>query len=158
MIPTANDIAQHIDQDAKACKQILSLLEEERAALGNRDTDKLDDIIKQKAVYLSQLENGAIQRTQWVKTNTKDPQALAEKWEQLLQSQAPKLTEKWSEFRHLLDRCRAENEINGKLLARNQQVFSRLLSILRGQGETLNTYSVKGSKPGSQGGHSLGEA
>lgn len=157
----SNDQLSHnISQDLHNCVELLRLLEDERNALGQRDAQKLEEIIKAKSAHLQNLESNASQRTLWLKDSATEPatESLQTQWDTLLQGRAPELKARWQQFKTLLNQCQNENEINGRLLARNQQVFARLLSILRGQGDNQNVYSAKGNKPSGGGRQSLGEA
>jgi flagella synthesis protein FlgN len=151
-------LQDHIKQDIHACTQLLQLLDEEREALKSRDLDKLETIIQNKAANLQHLEQSAHQRTNWVaqqgKTDAK-PETL---WVALIRNIQPGIEQDWDEFKQLLQQCQEQNEINGKLLARNQQVFSRLLSIVRGQDEQASVYTPKGSRETGYQAHKLGEA
>lgn len=158
--PSAQQIASNVEQDTQACHKLLELLEAERTALAERNLERLEEIIREKANHLTQLEKGATQRTLWLQSE-QNPSAAdaASRWEQLLARSAPALSRHWQDFRNLLSRCQSENDINGKLLARNQQVFARIISIVRGQQNNLDTYSASAkSKPAKSSGQYLGEA
>lgn len=159
--PTIQIVQHNVDEDIASCRALLTLLDEEREALKSRDTDALERIIRDKANHLSSLESNAKQRTQIVQSLPGAKQVGADQktlWLQLLAEQIPQLLEQWEELGQLFQRCQAENEINGRLLSRNKQVFNRILSIVRGQNLADNLYTAKGNKGPGGNRHSLGEA
>ncbi len=156
--PTAASLRQHIRQETDACSTLLGLLHTEREALKSRDVDKLEEVIQAKSAFLLQLEQGARQRSQWVPQKTPGGQKSEALWLDLLRRLDPTLESDWEGFRDLLKQCQDQNEINGKLLARNQQVFARLLSIVRGQNENSPLYTPKGNRGGAGTYQKLGEA
>lgn len=170
---TPESLQQHIGQDISACRNLLQLLELEREALKTRDIEKLEDIIQNKSANLQRLEHSAKQRSAWVDQHQpqqpsqpqqssqpqQQPKVKAEAvWQTLIRTTKPELQGAWEEFRSLLRECQEQNEINGKLLARNQQVFSRLLAIVRGKDESDPLYDAKGGRGAGYNFQKLGEA
>jgi flagella synthesis protein FlgN len=155
---TQETLLQHIGQDIDACRNLLQLLNQEREALKSRDLTALEDVIQSKSANLLHLEQSAKQRSTWIagKVNPNNPAEAA--WQTLLRSHAPHVQKNWDELRELLQECQEQNEINGKLLARNQQVFSRLLDIVRGKDENGPLYTAKGGRGAGLNPHKLGEA
>lgn len=151
-------LKNHIKQDIQACTQLLQLLDEERQALKSRDLEKLEEIIQNKATNLQHLEQSARLRGTWVTQNSEPSETQEKAWLALLRQNPPSIEEQWQKFKTLLQQCQEQNEINGKLLARNQQVFSRLLSIVRGQDSTAPVYTPKGSRGAGHSAQKLGEA
>ena len=149
---------QHIRQDIHACQNLLALLSTEREALKTRDIQQLEDVIQNKASTLLHLEQSAKQRSLWVAQETKTQQKSETVWLGLLRKLDLQAERDWAEFKELLKQCQEQNEINGKLLARNQQVFARLLAIMRGQGESSPLYTPKGNRGGGYDFQKLGEA
>lgn len=162
MISVESKTLHHnIEQDIDSCTALLTLLDEERDALKNREIDELERIIRDKAKRLSALENGAKRRSEIVRQLPEAQQSGANQqtlWRHLLEQQAPDVLDEWNKLGELIKQCQRENEINGRLLSRNKQVFSRILSIMRGQTQNENVYTSQGSKGTGHGGHSLGEA
>lgn len=150
-------VKDNIDQGMQACQQLLVLLEDERRALKERDTAALERIIKGKSASLLGLEQAARQRSAWLDKPQTDA-GLEHIWLQHLAAFDPELTQQWSQFKVLLEDCRTHNEINGKMLARNQQVVKRLVAIVRGQTDHQPLYSPKGGRGMHKGYHNLGEA
>lgn len=167
---TPDTLQDHIGQDIDACRNLLQLLEQEREALKSRDVDALEEVIQKKSGNLMHLEQSARQRSAWVAQQQNrqqqnqpsaqpKPKEKAEAvWQALIRATKPEVKNQWEEFRALLRQCQEQNEINGKLLARNQQVFSRLLAIVRGKDDSDPLYDAKGGRGGAYNFHKLGEA
>lgn len=155
---TQDTLQQHIRQDLSACRNLLQLLEQEREALKNRDVDKLEDIIQNKSANLIHLEQSAKLRSAWVAKQQKPSEKADVVWQTLVRATKPDMLREWEEFRTLLRECQEQNEINGKLLARNQQVFARLLAIVRGKDSTDPLYNAKGGRGAGYNFQKLGEA
>lgn len=155
---TQETLQQHIRQDISACRLLLQFLEQEREALKARDVDKLEEIIQNKSANLLHLEQSAKQRSAWVAKQLKPNEKAEAAWKTLIQSTKPEAQREWDEFRGLLRQCQEQNEVNGKLLARNQQVFSRLLAIVRGKDEGDPLYNAKGGRGAGYNFQKLGEA
>jgi flagella synthesis protein FlgN len=152
-------LLQHIGQDISACRNLLQLLEQERDALKARDLTALEDVIQNKSANLQHLEQSAKQRSIWVASQKQPKDSVEDTWLALLRTCKPQVEQTWGELKDLLRECQEQNEINGKLLARNQQVFSRLLSIVRGQDDDSGPlYTAKGGRGAGSGLQKLGEA
>lgn len=154
---TTEAAKNHLRQDISACQTLLRLLDAERQALKARDTQQLEDVIQNKTALLLHLEQSAKQRGLWVSLSGAK-QKSETLWLGLLRQLDPALERTWGEFKELLKVCQEQNEINGKLLARNQQVFDRLLAIVRGQSENNPLYTAKGNRGSGYNFHKLGEA
>ncbi|TVZ38528.1 flagella synthesis protein FlgN [Alteromonadaceae bacterium 2753L.S.0a.02] len=151
-----------LQSDIAACETLLDLLAAEREALTNREFETLDAIIEQKTEKLTVLEQSAILRSQWLQ-NFAQKQALSiseqkNLWETVMKDTTPNLKPTWEKLKTLQHKCKEENEINGKILAKNQKTFSRLLDIVRGQTAAPNLYSANGKSTTSGYSHKVGEA
>lgn len=154
---TIETITAQINADTQACTALIALFEEEQIALKERDLDKLDTLLESKSMHLNQLEQSAKIRFNWAKSYAQSPSNAT--WETLLaELRQPVLVEKWQALKTLFATCKAHNEINGRLIARNQQVFSRLVEIVRGQTQAPTLYGASGAASSYTGSHSVGEA
>lgn len=157
MAITPSAIQNQIASDITACESLLELFESEREALKMRDSDSLDKILQDKSDYLQKLEQSAVMRQQWSRQVARNDASVA--WDELLNSLADtNVKEQWTMLKALFKRCKEENEINGRLVARNQQVFGRLIEILRGQTAAPNLYNANGSASAGAGSNKFGEA
>jgi len=154
-------LLQQINNDVIACEALLELLEKEREALASRDVDSLESIIDQKAVQLAHLENSAKQRTEIARKNSgsNDIKDIQQSWLQLLDKiNLPTLKEQWETLKDLQKQCKNANEVNGKILSRNQKTFNRLMEIVRGQTAAPSLYSAAGKSTGQHMSRKMGEA
>lgn len=156
-LPTSQ-INDHIEHDIDACESLLQLLHGERDALKDRQLVLLEDIIEQKTLYLQKLEHSANVRSQWLQQGGNQPQDNEKAWLELLEQHDSALVSRWQTLRELMHRCQNENEVNGKVLARKQATYSRLVNIVRGQSEAPDLYNAKGNRGSGQSGQNLGEA
>ncbi|WP_053981362.1 flagella synthesis protein FlgN [Marinagarivorans algicola] len=156
----AERLLKSINRDINACNQLISLLEHEHTALLARDTDSLERIINEKSALLSQLNQSAIIRTQWInhyKNSAQDSQeAMINSFSELASEAG--LQVQWEHLQSLFQQCKAANDINGKTMARSQVTNERLLNILRGQHNTSHLYDGKGTKGHRTQGNTLGQA
>lgn len=150
-------VKDNIEQGIQACQKLLILMEDERRALKERDTTALERIIRDKSANLLALEQTAKQRSTWLDADSADA-ALEQAWLQYIGALDSQLGQQWLQFKSLLDDCRTHNEINGKMLARSQQVVKRLVGMVRGQTDHQPLYSPKGRRGMNNGYHNLGEA
>lgn len=148
-----------IQRDQQACDELLKLFEEEQQLLKDREVDALEALIVKKAENLKILENGAQLRTLWIKNQCQDSdKPLDQLWEAAITDLQPGLLDRWKTLKQSFKTAQEKNEVSGKVLARKNEAYSRILSILRGQGQANNLYTARGSKGGGGASQSLGEA
>ena len=154
---STEDLQQQIQQDTAACTLLLDLLSQEREALKKRDTDALEIILKHKTEKLMQLDNSAKKRTLWAQQLNIDIKSSG--WSQLLQElKKPDIVQSWGALKELIDDCKKSNEVNGKLLSRNQKTLSRLLDVVRGKNTNNTLYNAYGSSSSGAASMKVGEA
>lgn len=154
---SAKAVENQINNDINACNVLLILLQKEQDALTARDPDSLAEVIEQKTQPLAHLEASAKQRVQW--SNEVPGDKPSEKWNTMLQQLAQeKIKQDWETLKKLTKECQEKNEVNGKILVRQQQVYGRLLELLRGQTKAPNLYNAMGSTTGSSHSFKLDEA
>ena len=154
---TLEQIEQQISGDIKACEALLELLNKEQQALKTREAETLEAIIKDKAIHLSLLEQSAATRQQW--SEMQGVAGNADAWKTMLEdSKQPKLSESWQQLKALMQACRDANEINGKLLTRSEEIFTRVSGILRGQNQRVSLYGASGRTTGGTNSQKVGEA
>ncbi len=154
---TAQQIETQIAGDINACETLIQLLDKEQEALRERDPEQLAEIIEAKIPPLSQLENSANVRAKWSIESCGESSVDA--WQEILQqTNQTKLKDDWNKLKGLTQECKMKNEVNGKLLIRNQQVYGRLLDLLRGQQHNTNLYTSNGSSTGLNNSNKVGEA
>lgn len=141
---SAQQVAAQLSGDIAACNTLLRLLDAEQTALAEKDAEALAAIIDQKLPALTQLEESAKQRALW--SGAHDASDVAKSWSGVLdQINQEQLKADWEKVKTLTHECREKNAVNGKILARQQKVYGRLLEILRGQSATPNLYNAYGA-------------
>jgi len=157
MNATPDQVKFNIETDIHACQELLKLMESERVALKERDVDSLQNIIDDKSTNLMKLESNARQRSQWAALSQQTG-PMEKSWVNIIESTNPTMLPRWQELKENLQLCRNQNEINGKLLSRNQQIFTRLLNVVRGQSDAPNLYNQSGARMNGGQNQSIGEA
>lgn len=156
-IASAPLIHQQILQDTQACEALLKLLNDERDALRERNMDELERIVVEKATYLEALEHSANERGKLARAYSDNSDL--DSWRELIKNLNDEdLNASWYRLKDLLRLCKLENEVNGKLLSRNHQIYARLLDIVRGQTHAPSLYNARGSSSSSGSSNTVGEA
>lgn len=151
------EVQKQISKDIAACQSLLALLDQEQAALKSRDPEALAGVIESKLPPLAQLETSARQRAQWLKDA--DPKEMSKKWRALLNDLAQdKIKRDWEKLKQLTRECQQKNETNGKILSRHQQIYGRLLEVMRGQTRAPDLYTATGSTHTRHNSNKMGEA
>ncbi|WP_347329498.1 flagella synthesis protein FlgN [Marinimicrobium locisalis] len=159
MTPSSEQVSQMLAQDIQSIEQLQQTLEQERAALEQRDLSALPPVIEAKNQLMAALGEHALQRQAWL-----DSTGLSrdhEGWQQWLK-QRPETASQVEEWQHLAERfahCRELNEINGKIIHRSQQTLGQMLNLMRGQNnEGPSLYDARGHSGSSGGSQTLGKA
>jgi flagella synthesis protein FlgN len=138
-----------LSKDLQAAQQLFNILESEGQAIQERDQTQLHELIARKQGLIKQLENSAQQKTVWLKLPVgSSEEEQHRRWDQLMKkANDPKLSQLWEDFQQRLQDCKAQNEVNGKVIARGQNTLKQLLSILRGrqQVEAPKLYNQAGT-------------
>ncbi len=141
---SAKMIENHIGCDIQACNTLITLLEQEQEALSARDAEMLAAVVEQKIAPLTHLENSAKQRGQW--SSIDDSKKATQAWNDMLNELAQeKIKKDWETLKGLTKKCQQLNEVNGKILGRQQQVYGRLIDLMRGQTQAPTLYTASGS-------------
>lgn len=154
---SAKIIEEQIAGDISACQKLIALLDAEHEAMKAQNPDALAEIIEQKVPQLMRLEESAKQRAAWA--NITEEQKASEQWKHFLNEfKSPKIVKDWDLLKSLTRECQHKNEVNGKVLARHQQVYARLIEVLRGQPKASGLYNAYGSTTSSNNSFKLDEA
>ncbi len=154
---SADVIATQITSDIQACNTLLGLLDLEQEALQARDSDTIAKIIEQKIQPLNHLEESGKQRAQWA--NVSEIEKSSEAWNAMLNTLATDNIKKdWETLKTLTKECQHKNEVNGKVLVRQKQIYGRLLEILRGQTQAPSLYTATGAATTGRASYKVDEA
>ncbi len=158
-LPVAPQAAlQLLQQDTIHCQQLLTLLQSEHAVLQQRDTAQLRQIVEAKQTLMMKLEGSAKQRTRWVNAMPEELITSSEtqtKWLALLNAmKEPALLDAWYALDGKLAECKAQNELNGRIINKGQRTLQQLVGLLRGKvANATNLYNAKGTTDQSKGPH-----
>lgn len=137
-------ILELLSADIETAQQLLSLLEQEFAALSERDLNALQVLLVKKQPALRILEQHTAERGQLLLQNntTADLQGLQEfAARSPLQ---PQLLDSSSQLNTLIEQCQAANLRNGRLIRSNQTSVNSMLNIIRGT-DAPSLYDKTGS-------------
>lgn len=137
-------LLEQLTEDIGIAHQLLELIDEEFAALGNRDLAGLEAILTKKQPLLALLGQHGAQRSQWLTGQqlTPDRNGL-----QAAVSGSPSgetILEQARTLEAELESCRSANERNGRLIRANQNALGSMLHILQGKDDTPDLYDNRG--------------
>lgn len=116
--------------DLSLLGQLEQTLLTERSALEDRQLDRLQQATQQKLDLLQQVRQNARERQSWL-----DSTGLpAKRFLELMAVKAPAVHSLYRQAEQKLGDIKRQNDVNGRILHRSQQVTERLLDILRGKG------------------------
>jgi len=132
---------QTLTRIATFSEQLKNILAEEFETLQQQNFDQLMSLTSKKQTLLTELETLEQQRL-------KLSSAFASFKDYLLQQTNSKgLLKQWDVIRQQLKECREQNEINGRLLQKKQQLSSEMLGLLSGkQDHSPATYEADGTQ------------
>lgn len=128
-------------------EQLKNILHKEFETLNQQNFDQLMSLTSKKQSLLAELEAFEQQRLQLSSAYASFNDYL------LQQADSKELLKQWEMIRQQLKDCREQNEINGRLLQKKQQLSSEMLGLLSGnqQDNSPATYEADGTqqKPAS---------
>lgn len=139
---------EHLLDDIRRTDDLLTLLNRELELLKSRENQQQQHmLIEEKHQLAEQLEASAQQRKQWLAQYVPQSEnSPKEQWREfLVQLGGPELIKLWDALKEKMQRCQAQNEINGRLIHRGQQSLKQLIGLLKGQVETPKLYNTKGA-------------
>ena len=153
---TPQAVSQLLNDDIAACTKLLELLGQEQDALKNRDIEALESLVENKSQQLIHLEKSAGVRTSWARSASS---SADQGWQELINGfQDKHVLALWKTLKEQLAECKVKNEVNGKMLARNQQIYGRLFDVVRGQNSANKLYSATGESTSGGRSQIVGEA
>ncbi len=120
-------------------QQLLGCLEDEKAALDQQDFSQLTQLCQNKQTLLDQLQSLDQQRQHYGQ-----PQSFNR---YIASCGDSRLIKQWNTTRGLIARCQQQNETNGRLMIRQQQIQQELIGMLSGKRfEKDTTYNSSGNQ------------
>ncbi|MFM7272234.1 MAG: flagella synthesis protein FlgN [Gammaproteobacteria bacterium] len=123
----ASQASALLSHESQCVEQLRELLLEERAAIGARDADRLQEAVRLKLECLRRLEQHEHMRRRLVAGSRLGS------WQRLLASLDPGISESWQALRESLRVLRDLTEVNERIVNRSRQSTRRLLELMRGQ-------------------------
>jgi len=150
-LPAAATLVHLIKQEEQNVQQLEQLLQQEKAALIERQFQNLQQQLQQKRQLLAILEKNAVQRQQLLQQMQLP--ATAEGWRQMLGrvDKSGQASQRWSQLEILVKRCHGLNAINEKLTHRTHSAASQMMDILRGAHNQPKLYTDTGARQRSEG-------
>jgi len=133
---------QHIlTQIATFSEQLKDILSKEFETLNAQDFDQLMSLTRTKQNLLAELETVEQQRLQLSSAYASFNDYLQQ------QNEGKQLLNQWNIICQQLKECREQNEINGRLLQKKQQLSNEMLGLLSGQKDASPvTYEADGTQ------------
>lgn len=120
-------------------QQLHDCMLEEKQALGSQQYDQLASLTEKKQSLIKQLDQLEQQRNQHCPAQNFS--------EYIAQSGDAGLIRQWNNTRGIIARCQKQNEVNGRLLHRQQLIQQDLISLMTGRRpEQQDTYSADGNQ------------
>lgn len=139
-----------IEQEQLLASRLYEVLAQELAALERLDSESIQTLAQEKNRLLIAMDELAAQREK------QHPHAFDDNTLNSITDLAPltminQLHQLMTDYRQMLDRCRTQNEINGRIIAINRRSVERHLSLLRGQQPDAVIYTANGRATRMQG-------
>ncbi len=133
-----------ISHEHTKCDQLLELMLSEQILLEKRNIEAIPKLLKEKTTLINEIEKSAERRLQMfgLKAIHKHHNAVFEQHV----NKVDRLAEPWQQLKHCLDRCRNQNEINGRIIELSQKSIDRTINLFKQslRPNNLTTYSAKG--------------
>ena len=156
----AQKFLKTLEQDAQLASTLVSLLEQERNTLEQRNFNTYKQILADKQQCLVQLESLANNRRSTMESmGVSADSAGFIAFIKLIPSQwQNKFTRAWDQLTAHLTKCSTLNSINGRILIHSQIAADRLMRIIKGQDLTPAFYTRSGRTGSRQSNRRLASA
>lgn len=144
--------------EAEAIAGFIETLLREQGALAEQSLESLVDLAAEKAARLATLGRFAMQRTASLRAAGCGEDAQGLRAWLAVHAGLPGVALEWARLGELAREARAQNEINGRLIASGLQRAERLLAFLHKAASNEPVYAANGLARSSLPQRSLGEA
>lgn len=126
-----SQLNKQLGQQKVRLQQMITILDDELAAIGKRDSDKILELAKQKELQLEAIRNAdaALNNDNFIEQIKKTPE----------------LTQMKEEITSLLEQCQYKNEVSYLTATQNQVAIEQVKNLLIG-GSKNTTYNEYGQK------------
>ncbi|NVK37090.1 MAG: flagellar protein FlgN [Gammaproteobacteria bacterium] len=159
-LPALKDVNCLFDDEQSALSHLQKVLEEESAALLDRDILAIESITPKKVTALKTYQAHVNRRLDFLLQHELEgsEQGLLTLIASFPQSEHERLTSQWHSLKQGFEDVIAINERNGIVIYHNQQRNRNLLKILHGGKNEPNLYNGSGAAQGHSQRQRLGEA
>ena len=153
----AEELKHLLKQDIVDLESLKSVLEQEKHTLTTRNTEKINQLAKEKSQTVSQLEQRAKMKAKLLANSGLEvrPGQVEAK---LLTLQDTELMSLWHDSREKLSHCQQQNAVNGSIISQSRQRVNKLMMIIRGQNKTQHLYGQQGKAQAYNSSQRIGEA
>lgn len=138
-------LLEQLADDIGIARQLLELIDQEFAALGDRNLADLEAILAKKQPLLALLGQHGAQRSQWLTGQQLSPDRAGLEAAASRSDRGATILEQAQLLEAELESCRSANERNGRLIRANQNALGGMLNILQGKDDTPDLYDNRGS-------------
>ena len=151
------DLKKLLKQDIIDLEALKSLLEQAKHTLTTRNTDKINQLAKEKSHTVSQLEQRAKMKAKLLANSGLEvrPGQVEAKLRTL---QDTELMNLWQNSREKLAHYQHKNAVTGSIISQSTQRVNKLMRIIRGQNKTQHLYGQQGKAQAYNSSHRIGEA
>jgi flagellar biosynthesis/type III secretory pathway chaperone len=157
MTKFTEELKNLLKQDIVDLEQLKTLLEQEKHTLTTRNTDKINQLAKDKSQTVSQLEQRAKIKARLLAQSGLEirPGQVEAKLQTL---QDAELMDLWQHSREKLTLCQEQNAVNGSIIEQSRQRVNKIMMIVRGQNKTQHLYGQQGRTQAYNNSQRIGEA
>ena len=138
-------LLEQLADDIGIARQLLELIDQEFAALGDRNLADLEAILAKKQPLLALLGQHGAQRSQWLIGQQLSPDRTGLEAAASKSDSGATILDQAQLLEAELESCRSANERNGRLIRANQSALGGMLNILQGKDDTPDLYDNRGS-------------
>lgn len=128
-------LATLMREELAAVEELRQLLQREYAALKSRDLAGLEQTVQEKQVCADRLRKLIADRLDYLRERgiAADTRSLTAYVDTLPAAERVDVDKLWAELEQATGQVRAQNEVNGAVIAANRNHVERALAILRGR-------------------------
>ena len=140
------ELADILSMEKLCLSRLKKSLEQEQAALENRQTDALKEVVKEKQNALDEVVELQQRRANLLQQYgfSNDEQGVSSCIAGCSPSLSRELFPLWKQLHTLIEQCRDLNLVNGRILELNDRCVQQTLAILTNGTQPLELYSSQG--------------
>lgn len=157
---STNNIHRSLQQDIENADTLLATILTERDALASNDAEKLQAVAKTKQELAAHLEANSRARDELLQQDNiaTGASGIESYISQLDETEHSMVDDSWKKLQQLLEKCREQNRMNGRLIDTSQRRIQQAIALLHGQPQDEELYGRGGKPVSANSGHSLTRA